>query len=376
MNFYFFDLNLQTFLLSRMAFRSKLKIVEPRTDYAPEQIDTFYKIMKYMFGIHMESLMPIFSRVADKTQKLKMIIARANCCNVTKYELADLGIETYKLVYGCKLLESITFKNPFGNKQKITKTSDYRIFIGHERNINKILNPDFNIANKLKKIGFLSLVSSHANPDSSPEFLIRNNVFTACYCFLDFHEIPNDYDIFIRTILNSPMEVYFKIDMIGPTYIQKMEIIKKAEEEAASIIAKAHDTTKKRYESSITEIETLVTKKKELETEIAQLEYVMKKLKLEVAVARQITSTVPSIKPPPGSDYIPQLVEHKDKPISHMELPVHPQLPIRSSRFLPFINVERMKTTAALLPPEDQEKYKSSIGLNINAAQFTIGKFA
>ena len=91
-------------------------------------------------------------------------------------------------------------------------------------------------------------------------------------------------------------------------------------------------------------------------------------LKLDIAVGTQIVKHTPGIQaetvqPVKSLDIIP--------PSEHRQISY-----TRVSRILPFINVERMKQTASLLPPEDQEKYKSSVGLNINAAQFTIGKFA
>ena len=341
-------------------------------EYQPEQIGTFFKIMEYMFPKHLESIMPILSRFTDKKQKLSLLIARGNCCNVINYNLEDLGIETYKILYGGKLLEPINFEDEYDRKYTVTKTTDYWIFLGHSSNLNNIVRPCFKIAHKLKKISFMSLVTTHANPDSTPEFIIRNFIRGTCYCILDFHEVPMDYEIFIHAILNSPMLLKIKTIILGPTYMKKMEILHKAQDDADSIIAKAEFQAQKIYEASIAELEK---KKKELETEIVDLQRTRMTLKLDVAVGQQIIKS--TIEQHSGFQLKPEQSVQSVQSIEIIPtLPHQPAICSRGSRILPIINVERMKQTAALLPPEDQEKYKSSVGLNINAAQFTIGKFA
>ena len=350
---------------------TKVSPIPYSTEYASEQIDAFYKIMEYMFSQHLESIMPMLSRFTDKKQKLSLLIARGNCCNITNYNIADLGIETYKILYGSKLLESINFEDVYYNKHTISKTSDYWIFLGHISSLKNIVQPSFKIAHKLKKIGFMSLVNSHANSDSTPEFIIRNFILNACYCILDFHEVPVDYKIFMDIILNSPMELRYRTIILGPTAMKKAEILEKAYEEADSIIDKARTEAQEIYQSIIAELEN---KKQQIEKEIADLQEAKMALKLDIAVGTQIvkhtrgfqTETVQPVQPVQPVKLLDIIPPSEHQQVSYS----------RGSRILPIINVERMKHTASLLPLEDQEKYKSSVGLNVNAADFTISKFS
>ena len=322
------------------------------------QKDALYQILQYMFEKYMKDITPILSEFSSN-KDLILLIARANCSNIIYIDPEQLRGLKFIRLDGEKLPEPFRFQNYQGKNHLIHKTSDYWILLGVEDVISKIMSPAWNILSKLKKTNLYNMVKSHANVDSPKEVLIMNYTRFRSYTIIRHHEVPFDYNIFLKTIYRTETAVKAEEaeeETFGSVFATEM--VEDAKRHAQTIIQDAHIRATQIYDSAIGELEK---KKMALETEIATLQYEKNRLKLEVALLAKPTQVAATLEvlqfQSPLSSTTPtqDIITPKSR---------------KSSPLLAMLNVGDKQEFAEQLDLSAKEHYLSFEGLNINAQEF------
>ena len=217
--------------------RTLTKPVEKPHIMTPERIHALNGIMRYMFPDYMADILPILEKFIHY-EELNIMIARGNCSNVGRCTPEQIDNIEFRHIYGMRLPTPIEYVNIAGSKRLIHKTSDYWIFLGTNATIDKITSKDLQIAHNMKQIELVSMVSTHANPDSHPGLILRNTVLKCSYCVITKAYVPYDLNIFMKNATISRYELDAELVDSGPVARMKTDILAAAEEKAKAIIEK------------------------------------------------------------------------------------------------------------------------------------------